>query len=190
MKKLWNYKNKDEIFNFCEGYKDFISKNKTERECVISIKEMAKEAGYKDLKELIEKKKALKAGDKVYATNLDKCIFLFKIGQKPLENGMRILGAHIDSPRLDLKPTPLYEHSPSNIVLFDTHYYGGIKHYQWTALPLALHGVVCKKDGSIIKVNIGDDDKDMVFCISDLLPHLDKDKQVKILKKDSTSISN
>lgn len=175
MKKLWNNKNTKDIFAFCEEYKDFLSNNKTERECVISIREMAKKAGYQDLKELIEKGAKLKTGDKVYASNLDKCIFLFHIGKRPISDGLRILGSHIDSPRLDLKPNPLYENSATNIVLFDTHYYGGIKKYQWTALPLALHGVVCKKDGSTVKVNIGEKDDDPVFCISDLLPHLDRD---------------
>ncbi len=174
MKKLWNNKNNKEIFDFCEDYKDFISQNKTERECVISIREMAKKEGYKDLKDLITSSTPLKAGDKVYATNLDKCIFLFKIGSRPLSDGMRILGAHIDSPRLDLKPNPLYEDEASNIVLFDTHYYGGIKHYQWTALPLAIHGIVCKKDGSTVNISIGEKDQDPVFCITDLLPHLDR----------------
>ncbi len=175
MKKLWYYKNNKEIFDFCEDYKKFISDNKTERECVMSIRELAKKDGYKDLKDIIKSASKLKAGDKVYATNLDKCIFLFKIGRNPISDGMRILGAHIDSPRLDLKPNPLYENGASNIALLDTHYYGGIKKYQWTALPLAIHGIVCKKDGSTIKINIGENDQDPVFCITDLLPHLDRD---------------
>ncbi len=174
MGKLSTYENKKEIFDFCEGYKQFISQNKTERECVTALQNLAKENGYMNLKKLIEKGQSLKAGDKVYATNLDKCIFLFQIGRKPLSDGLRILGSHIDSPRLDLKPNPLYENASCNMALFDTHYYGGIKHYQWTALPLALHGVVCKKDGSKIDINIGDKDDDCVFCMSDLLPHLDK----------------
>lgn len=177
MKKLWNNSNHKEIFDFCEDYKSFISQNKTERECVISIREMAKKEGYKDLKDYINLNTPLKVGDKVYATNLDKCIFLFKIGKRPISDGMRILGAHIDSPRLDLKPNPLYEDSASNIALFDTHYYGGIKMYQWTALPLAIHGIVCKKDGSTVKLNIGENDQDPVFCITDLLPHLDRDNK-------------
>ena len=177
MKKLWNNKNVKEIFDFCEGYKDFLSNNKTERECVKTIKEMAIKEGYKDLKEIIKNKTALSFGDKIYVTNLDKCIFLFIIGSRPITEGMRILGSHIDSPRLDLKPNPLYENGSSNIALFDTHYYGGIKHYQWTALPLALHGVVCKKDGTVVNVNIGEKDEDPVFCISDLLPHLDRENK-------------
>ncbi len=176
MDKLSNNINSKEIFDFCEGYKDFISQNKTERECVISIREMAKKEGYQDLKEIIKSGSMLKAGDKIYATNLDKCIFLFKIGNRPISDGMRILGAHIDSPRLDLKPNPLYEESASKIALLDTHYYGGIKHYQWTALPLAIHGIVCKKDGSTIHLNIGEKEQDPVFCITDLLPHLDRNR--------------
>lgn len=175
MGKLWNNKNLQQIFEFCEGYKNFISSCKTERECVNKIREMAINHGYKNLNDCIKNSTKLKCGDLVYASNLDKCIFLFKIGSRPLSDGMRILGAHIDSPRLDLKPTPLYENSPSNLTLLDTHYYGGIKHYQWTALPLALHGVVCKKDGSKIKFKIGDDAQDAVFCVTDLLPHLDRD---------------
>lgn len=175
MKRLWANKNINEIFDFCEGYKEFISKNKTERECVEAIREEAKKNGYRSLEEMIESGEKLKVGDKVYASNLDKCIFLFNIGSKSLEDGMRIIGSHIDSPRLDLKPTPLYEDGTSNLTLFDTHYYGGIKLYQWTALPLAMHGIICKKNGENIKFSIGDNKNDPVFCISDLLPHLDKD---------------
>lgn len=175
MKKLWKNKNIKEIFDFCEGYKDFLSKNKTERECVNSIREEAKAHGFRNLEEIIKNGEKLSAGDKVYASNLDKCIFLFNIGSKSIENGLRIIGSHIDSPRLDLKPTPIYEDEVSHLTLFDTHYYGGIKLYQWTALPLALHGIICKKNGEKVKLNIGDNENDPVFCISDLLPHLDKD---------------
>lgn len=175
MKKLWANKNIKEIFDFCEGYKEFISKNKTERECVASIREEAIKNGYRSLEEIIKNDEKLNAGDKVFASNLDKCIFLFNIGTRPLEEGMRIIGSHIDSPRLDLKPSPLYQDSTSSLTLFDTHYYGGIKLYQWTALPLAIHGIICKKNGENIKLSIGDNENDPVFCISDLLPHLDKD---------------
>ncbi len=175
MGKIWNNKNLQTIFEFCDGYKNFISSCKTERECVNKIREVAINNGYKNLNDCIKQGIKLQCGDRVYASNLDKCIFLFKIGTRPISDGMRILGAHIDSPRLDLKPTPLYENSPSNLTLLDTHYYGGIKHYQWTALPLALHGVVCKKDGSKVEINIGDNIQDTVFCITDLLPHLDRD---------------
>lgn len=176
MKKIWRQANLDDVFDFAEGYKTFLSNNKTERECVFSIREEALKNGFIDLQEAIEKKKKLKAGDKVFASNLDKCIFLFTIGTEPLEKGLRILGAHIDSPRLDLKPKPLYENPTSQIALLDTHYYGGIKHYQWTALPLAIHGVVCKKTGETLKICIGENEDDPVFCISDLLPHLDHDR--------------
>lgn len=175
MKELWKNKEIDKIFNFSEGYKNFISNNKTERECVASIKQQAQMKGYQNLQDIISEGKHLNAGDKVYASNQDKCIFLFVIGTRPITDGLRILGSHIDSPRLDLKPNPLYENSTSNIALFDTHYYGGIKLYQWTALPLALHGVVCKKGGENINLCIGENEDDPVFCISDLLPHLDRD---------------
>ena len=175
MKKFWKQESKQKVFDFCEGYKEFLSNNKTERECVIAIREEAKKHGFVDLKQMIEKGIALKAGDKLFATNLDKCIFLFTIGEEPLEKGLHILGSHIDSPRLDLKPNPLYENDASKIALLDTHYYGGIKKYQWTAMPLAIHGVVCKKGGEVVRISIGDNDNDPVFCISDLLPHLDRD---------------
>ncbi len=175
MKKVWQHKNVNDVFDFVEGYKQFLSNNKTERECVITIREEAKAHGFVDLKEVIEKGKKLKAGDKLYATNLDKCIFLFTIGKESIEKGLRILGSHIDSPRLDLKPNPLYENSPAQMALLDTHYYGGIKHYQWTALPLAIHGVVCKKTGETVKICIGENENEPVFCISDLLPHLEKE---------------
>ena len=149
-----------------EQYKKFLDKGKTERECVEELIAMAKKAGYKDLNSC----KKLKAGDKVYITKMNKAIALFQLGSEPLEKGMNILGAHIDSPRLDAKQNPLYE--KDNITYLNTHYYGGIKKYQWTSLPLAIHGVVCKKDGSTIKVIIGEDAADPVFCISDILPHL------------------
>ena len=149
-----------------EQYKKFLDKGKTERECVEELIAMAKKAGYKDLASC----KKLKAGDKVYITKMNKAIALFQLGSEALEKGMNILGAHIDSPRLDAKQNPLYE--KDNITYLNTHYYGGIKKYQWTSLPLAIHGVVCKKDGSSVKVIIGEDAADPVFCISDILPHL------------------
>ena len=149
-----------------EQYKKFLDKGKTERECVEELIAMAKKAGYKDLNTC----RKLKAGDKVYITKMNKAIALFQMGSEPLEKGMNILGAHIDSPRLDAKQNPLYE--KDNITYLNTHYYGGIKKYQWTTLPLAIHGVVCKKDGSTVKVIIGEDAEDPVFCISDILPHL------------------
>lgn len=149
-----------------EDYKSFLDSGKTERECVNVIISMAKEKGYKNLADV----KQLKAGDKVYITKMNKAIALFQMGKEPLENGMNILGAHIDSPRLDGKQNPVYE--KENIFYFNTHYYGGIKKYQWTTLPLAIHGVVCKKDGSLINIVIGEKEDDPVFTISDILPHL------------------
>lgn len=151
-----------------ENYKDFLNNGKTERECVQKIISLAEKKGYKD----IESYKSLKTGDKVYITKMDKAIALFQIGSEPLEKGMNILGAHIDSPRLDAKQNPLYENK--NITYMNTHYYGGIKKYQWTTIPLAIHGLVCKKDGSKVNIVIGEDEKDPVFCISDILPHLAK----------------
>ena len=156
--------------NLIEQYKKFLDNGKTERECVEQLITMAKKAGYKDLNAC----KKLKAGDKVYITKMNKAIALFQIGSQELEKGMNILGAHIDSPRLDAKQNPLYE--KDNITYLNTHYYGGIKKYQWTTLPLAIHGVVCKKDGTTIKVIIGEDAEDPVFCISDILPHLAQDQ--------------
>ena len=161
------------IMDFNKGYLDFLSKGKTERECVSESVKLAKKFGFKNLDSV----KTLKAGDKVYAINKNKNIVLFIVGKKPLLDGMRILGAHIDSPRIDLKQHPLYE--KDGFALLDTHYYGGIKKYQWVTIPLALHGVVCKKDGSTIEVNIGEDDNDPVFGIGDLLVHLSADQLSK-----------
>lgn len=173
MENAWNKynkKQKQQVFDFAEGYRQFISDCKTERECVKKGVEIAEKHGFKDVQDFIDKKKALKPGDKVYFVNKSKDLALFIIGKQALENGMNILGAHIDSPRIDLKQHPLYE--DHDIALADTHYYGGIKAYQWVTLPLALHGVVCKKDGSIVDIVIGEDMKDPVVGISDLLIHL------------------
>jgi len=158
------------IFDFNEGYKEFMSKCKTERECVKEIIKIARIHGYRDLDEVIKNGQVLKAGDKVYANNMDKAIALLIIGEKQMEEGLKILGAHIDSPRLDLKQNPLYE--DTELALLDTHYYGGIKKYQWVTLPLAIHGVVVKKDGTKIDLVIGEDEKDPVVGVSDLLVHL------------------
>ncbi|MCR5823530.1 MAG: aminopeptidase [Lachnospiraceae bacterium] len=166
----YNDKKRKEVNALAEDYKAFLSANKTERECVKSAVELAKKNGYKDLKDLIKAGTKLKAGDKVYYNNMGKALALFIIGTRPLEDGMKILGAHVDSPRLDLKQVPLYENTEQ--ALLDTHYYGGIKKYQWVTLPLALHGVVAKKDGSVIELNIGEDENDPVFEVSDLLVHL------------------
>ena len=138
---------------------------------------MAKAKGYRDLEEVIANGETLKAGDKVYANNMGKTVAFFLIGKQPLENGMNILGAHVDSPRLDIKQNPLYE--DNELALLDTHYYGGIKKYQWVTLPLALHGVFAKKDGTVVNVNIGEDDNDPVVGISDLLVHLSADQLSK-----------
>lgn len=158
-----------------KNYRDFLDNGKTERECIKQSVAFAKQAGYRDLAECIENKTELKAGDKVYAVNMDKAIVLFNIGKKPLEDGMNILGAHIDSPRLDIKQNPLYE--KGGLAYFDTHYYGGIKKYQWVTLPLAIHGVIAKKDGSLINLSIGEKDGDPVFCVTDLLIHLAQKQQ-------------
>lgn len=167
-KNTWEkYKdNLNEVMEYNEGYKDYISKNKTERACVKDSIRLAKEKGFKPL-DFFE---TLKPGDKVYVNNRDKNIALFVIGNKPLTEGMRILGAHIDSPRMDLKQNPLYE--SEGFVLADTHYYGGVKKYQWVTIPLSLYGVVAKKDGTVVDVVIGEDDNDPVVGISDLLIHL------------------
>ena len=159
-----------EVDALAKDYINFISEGKTERECVKLAEKEAKAHGYISLDEAIKKGKKLKAGDKVYAINMKKTIVLYNIGKKPLEDGMAILGAHIDSPRLDIKQNPLYE--DTEFAYLDTHYYGGIKKYKWTALPLAIHGVIVKNDGTVIDVCIGEKEDDPVFCISDLLPHL------------------
>lgn len=175
--KSCNKQTVKEIFGFCEGYKKFISECKTERECTRRSIQMAEEHGYRNLKEIIAAKETIKSGDKVYADNMGKAIVLFNIGKKPIEDGLKILGAHIDSPRLDVKQNPLYE--DSDLVLMDTHYYGGIKKYQWTTIPLALHGVVALTDGSVIDVEIGEKEKDPVVCVSDLLIHLAAEQMEK-----------
>ncbi len=159
------------------GYRKFLDAGKTERECVKESIRLAEEAGYKSLHKVIAKGKKLKEGDKVYAVCMKKTLVLFQIGKKPLEEGMAILGAHIDSPRLDIKQNPLYE--DTELAYLDTHYYGGIKKYQWVTIPLAVHGVVVKKDGKTVEVNIGEDKHDPVFCITDLLVHLSGEKMEK-----------
>ena len=172
-KNAWNTYGKREISELEElnsNYLDFLSDCKTERECVKETVRQAREKGYKSLEEVIEKGQPLKQGDKVYAVCMNKTVALFNIGKIPMEQGMNILGAHIDSPRMDIKQNPLYE--SNNMAYLDTHYYGGIKKYQWVTLPLAIHGVVVKKDGTKVEVNIGEKDTDPVFCVTDLLIHL------------------
>ena len=156
---------REEVFQFAENYRKFISDCKTERECVTSFVEKAEKAGFVNLEKVIAEHTALKAGDRVYANNMGKGMALFVIGKESMEKGMNILGAHIDSPRLDLKQDPLYE--DTDFAMLDTHYYGGIKKYQWVTLPLALHGVIAKKDGTVVKVNVGD--KPGRFCMTSIL---------------------
>lgn len=167
-----DYDGKDltQLTALAEDYKDFLSNGKTERECVRQSVELAKKAGYVDLDEQIRNSAALHPGDKVYRVWMEKAILLYHIGKEPLESGMNILGAHIDSPRLDLKQNPLYE--DTEMVLLDTHYYGGVKKYQWVTLPMALHGVVVKKDGTKIDINIGEKEDEPVVGVTDLLIHL------------------
>lgn len=180
--KKYDEAKKKEIFDFSEGYRQFISMNKTERECVETSVKMAEAKGYRNIEELIKTSTKLKAGDKVYVNNMGKALAMFVIGEEPIENGMRILGAHVDSPRLDLKQNPLYE--DSEFAMLDTHYYGGVKKYQWVTLPLALHGIVVKKDGTKVSIVIGEKESDPVVGISDLLPHLAGDQ----MKKDGNKI--
>lgn len=188
-KNTWEkYKdNLNEVMEYNEGYKDYISKNKTERACVKDSIRLAKEKGFKPLDSF----ETLKPGDKVYVNNRDKNIALFVIGNKPLTEGMRILGAHIDSPRMDLKQNPLYE--SEGFVLADTHYYGGVKKYQWVTIPLSLYGVVAKKDGTVVDVVIGEDDNDPVVGISDLLIHLAADqldkKAAKVIEGENLDVT-
>lgn len=151
-------------------YKSCLDEGKTERECVKAAVRIAKEKGYRDLNDIISSGDSLKPGDKVYAICMGKSILLFHIGRKPLEEGMNILGAHIDSPRIDVKQNPLYE--SEELAYLDTHYYGGIKKYQWVTLPLALHGVVVKKDGTTVDICVGEREEDPVFAVTDLLVHL------------------
>lgn len=182
-KNAWKSYGKKEIKKLeelCEGYKDYLFKGKTEREGTRYVIEKAKKAGYISLEEAMKKGK-LSAGDKIYANNMGKTVALFHIGKEPLEKGMNILGAHLDSPRLDVKQNPLYE--KSDLAYLDTHYYGGIKKYQWVTLPLAIHGVVAKTDGTVVDVVIGEEDDDPVFCVTDILIHLAQDQMTKTAAK-------
>ncbi len=181
-KNAWlKYDDVKDVFDFTENYRHYISICKTERECVDEAISLAKEKGYEDLKDVMASKKKLSAGDKVYAVHMNKTLALFHIGEEAMEKGMNILGAHIDSPRIDIKQNPLYE--DNELVLLDTHYYGGIKKYQWVTLPLAMHGVIIKKDGTRVKVVIGEDENDPVVGISDLLIHLSADQMSKTAAK-------
>ncbi len=175
--KYTKKEDRQKVMDFAEDYRRFLSGGKTERECTSFFAEEAEKAGFKNLDDIIAADGKVKAGDKVYRTNRGKNIALFVIGEEPLSKGMNILGAHIDSPRMDLKQVPLYE--DTEMAFLDTHYYGGIKKYQWVALPLALHGVVAKKDGSVVNVCIGEDPEDPVVGVSDLLIHLAQDQMKK-----------
>ncbi len=168
---------REQVFAFAEGYRDFLSAAKTERECVKILKEQAAAEGFVDLADVVAGGISPVPGDRIFADNMGKTLALYVIGSEPIENGMNILGAHIDSPRLDLKQNPLYE--DTELALLDTHYYGGVKKYQWVALPLAIHGVVVKKDGTTVEVNLGEKPDDPVFGVSDLLIHLSGEQMQK-----------
>ncbi|MDD7267867.1 MAG: aminopeptidase [Lachnospiraceae bacterium] len=165
---------KTEVFAFAEQYKGFLSDCKTERECVTYMVEEIQRYGYRDLQEVLKQKGGIKPQDKLYVNWMGKALMMFHIGERGVDEGMNILGAHIDSPRIDLKQNPLYE--SEELAMLDTHYYGGVKKYQWLALPLALHGVVAKKDGSLVEVRIGEKPEDPVLGLSDLLIHLSADQ--------------
>lgn len=184
-KNIWNTYTEEqcrELEELSAAYRAFLDKGKTERECVTEAVRLAQAAGYVDLETVKASGQRLQAGDKVYAVCMKKAIVLYQIGTTPMKEGMRILGAHIDSPRLDLKQNPLYE--DTELAYLDTHYYGGIKKYQWVTIPLAIHGVVAKKDGSLIEISIGEKEDDPVFCVTDLLIHLSAaqlDKKAKLV---------
>ena len=166
---------------FCASYMRFLDKGKTERECTDEAIRLSEALGFRNLDQLIAENGKLHAGDKVYRAHMGKSFMAFVIGTEPMESGLAILGAHIDSPRIDVKQNPVYEEE--NFAYFDTHYYGGIKKYQWLTLPLAIHGVFAKKDGTVLKVAIGENENDPVFCISDLLPHLAQEQMAKTAAK-------
>ncbi len=179
-KNAWkDYTKKElkEIDKLCREYRMFLDQGKTERECVRQAVTMAEKEGYRDLKDVLEAGGFLKPGDKVYAVNMKKSVVLFQMGRQLVEKGMALLGAHIDSPRMDVKQNPLYE--DTELAYLDTHYYGGIKKYQWVTLPLAIHGVFVKKDGETLDVSIGEEEEDPVFCVTDLLIHLAHERMEK-----------
>lgn len=183
-KNTWKkYSSKDlkKLEKLCDEYREFLDNGKTERECIDTIVNTAESAGYRELESLIREGASLKAGDKVYSVWMNKSIALFQIGKKPMTEGMNILGAHIDSPRLDIKQNPLYE--DGGFAYLDTHYYGGVKKYQWVTIPLAIHGVVVKKDGTTVEINVGENDDDPVFFVSDLLIHLAQEQLEKKASK-------
>ena len=171
-------------------YRDFLDNGKTERECIDTIVNTIEKSGYRELESLIKEGTALKTGDKVYSVWMNKSIAMFQIGRKPMTEGMNILGAHIDSPRLDVKQNPLYE--DGGFAYLDTHYYGGVKKYQWVTIPLAIHGVIVKKDGTCVEINIGENEDDPVFFVSDLLIHLAQEqlekKAAKVIEGEALDI--
>lgn len=162
----------EQLEKLSKEYREFLDNGKTERECIDTIVNTVEAEGYEELESLIKEGRKLKKGDKVYSVWMNKSIVMFRLGEKPMAEGIRILGAHIDSPRLDVKQNPLYEDIDHTFAYLDTHYYGGVKKYQWVALPLAIHGVVVKKDGTTVELNIGENEDDPVFFVSDLLIHL------------------
>ena len=168
--ETFDEKERDNTFQLAEEYKAFVSQNKTERQVVTHLVEVGKQRGFRDLEEFINKGETLKPGDKVYYAYREKALAMAIIGEEPLNNGFKVIGSHVDCPRIDLKPNPLYE--AADLAWFKTHYYGGIKKYQWVATPLALHGVVFTQGGKRIDISLGEDDQDPVFTITDLLPHL------------------
>lgn len=179
--KTYTKKQLKELEKLNKNYRAFLDAGKTERECVTEIVKQAEAAGYVNLEKILAKQQSVKAGDKVYAVCMKKTIALFNVGTDPIVQGMNILGAHIDSPRMDVKQNPLYENG--DMAYLDTHYYGGIKKYQWVTLPLAIHGVVVKKDGSVTEIVIGEKEDDPVFCVTDLLIHLAGEQQEKKANK-------
>ncbi len=181
-KNAWeNTADKDQVFSFCNDYKAFLDKGKTERECVKEAVERAEKLGFKDFDSIIKKGLTVKAGDKLYRVIKNKAAIFAVAGVKSIEKGTRMLGAHIDSPRLDLKQNPIYE--STDMVFLKTHYYGGIKKYQWLAIPLSLHGIIIKKNGEEVNISIGENENDPVFTITDLLPHLAQDQMEKKMKE-------
>lgn len=179
--ETYNAKQLKEVDAFAREYMDFLDNGKTERECIDQIVNTIEEAGYQELETLVKSGAKLKTGDKVYSVWMNKSIAMFRIGKEKMTDGINILGAHIDSPRLDIKQNPLYE--DGGFAYLDTHYYGGVKKYQWVTLPLAIHGVVVKKDGTTVEINVGENEDDPVFFVSDLLIHLAQEQMEKKANK-------
>ncbi|MCM1091080.1 MAG: aminopeptidase [Butyrivibrio sp.] len=188
--ETYDSKHLKKLEKLCDEYREFLDNGKTERECVDTIVNAVEAAGYQELDALIKKGASLKAGDKVYSVWMNKSVAMFQLGERPMTEGMNILGAHIDSPRLDIKQNPLYEEG--GFAYLDTHYYGGVKKYQWVTIPLAIHGVVVKKDGTTIELNVGENEDDPVFFVSDLLIHLAQEqlekKAAKVIEGEALDI--